>query len=94
VEPGEAGEEGGETVVGGIVVAFAAGVIAGRWVWGRWIPALRAYLYARWVRAVRAAVATLPPGEREALLLPHRIASHVEWDDVVREEEIAAGGGQ
>ena len=96
MEPGEAGEREGRMagVVVGVVVAFVAGLVAGHWVWLRWIPGLRAYLHARWVRAVRAAVATLPPAEREALLLPHRVASHVEWDDVVREEEIAAGGGQ
>lgn len=79
-------------VVGGIVVAFVAGLVAGRWVWLKWIPDLRAYLHARWVRAVRAAVATLPPAEREALLSPHRIASHVEWDEDVVQE--LAGGGQ
>lgn len=80
----------------GAVIAFLAGLVAGHWVWTRWVPALRAYLHARWVRAVRAAVATLPPAEREILLRPScSRLSHVEWDfREEAEEEILAGGGQ
>lgn len=78
----------------GVVVAFVAGIITGRWVWLFWLPALRAYLHARWVRAVRAAVATLSPTERQILLGPpcSRL-SHVEWD-FREEEEVMTGGGQ
>lgn len=81
----------------GAVIAFLAGLVAGHWLWTRWIPALRAYLHARWVGAVRAAVATLPPKEREALLFPRRL-SYVEWDIPEKleeeKEEEPVGGGQ
>lgn len=58
-----------ELVLAGLV-GLLAGVVGGRWLWLCWVPAARAYLHARWVAAVRAAVRMLPPGERAALLGP------------------------
>lgn len=50
-------------------LAFAAGLAGGRWLWLSGVPAMQAYLHARWVNAVRAAVRMLPPSEREMLVV-------------------------
>lgn len=58
-------------IAGALVGAFVGGVVVGRLVWLRWVPALKAALHRRWVNAVRAAVETLPPAERWEVLGGH-----------------------